>query len=204
MHHAQVDRLLALWSAINPGKWVTEGPSGRGTWTIPTGTKIDVNTSKYPSSLFNDASISNNAYMKDLTPFWHTQTNYWNSAAATNTKGYTYPEFNGLDMNNTAAVKAAIQDKVNKLYGGPLDIFSRFAATTPRSDIAADQVSLASAESESIQVWEWSARVHVKKYEIGGSFKVLFFLGSIPSDPGEWISAETFVGAFHGFVNSLV
>lgn len=157
----------------------------------------------------------------------------------TNTTGYTYPEFNGLDLGNTAAVKAAIAQKVNQLYGGTSSIFSSFAATAPQSSgskpapvavaaatatsaaaqvssdrgiqesgDAAPQVTIASAGPESSEaskeLWEWSARVHVKKYEIGGSFKVLFFLGSVPSDPGEWSSAAHFVGAFHGFVNTLV
>lgn len=35
LHHANVDRFLALWSALNPQVWVTEGPARDGTWTIP-------------------------------------------------------------------------------------------------------------------------------------------------------------------------
>jgi len=220
LHHAQVDRLLSLWSALNPGVWVTNGPSGDGTWSIPPGETVGAKT--------------------NLAPFWNTQTSYWVSSDVTNTTGYTYPEFNGLNLSNPAAVKAAIAQKVNQLYGGTSarSIFSSFAATAPQSSgskpapvaaaaaatatsaaahvssdrgiqesgDAAPQVTIASVGPESSEpskeLWEWSARVHVKKYEIGGSFKVLFFLGSVPSDPGEWSSADHFVGAFHGFVNT--
>lgn len=190
LHHTQIDRLLSLWSALNPGVGVTNGSSLSGTWTIPPNKEIGVNT--------------------DLRPFRKTQASYWTSAAVSDTPGYTYPEFNGLDMGNTAAVRDAIARKVNELYAGTRGNFSRFTATAPESsslestllsNIAADEASLASSEFESIQVWEWSARVHVKQYEIGESFQVLFFLGSIPSDPRNWITAETFVGGFYGFVN---
>jgi tyrosinase len=47
LHHAQVDRLLSLWSALNPGKWVTNGPSGDGTFTIPEDVEVGQNTSTF-------------------------------------------------------------------------------------------------------------------------------------------------------------
>ncbi|KAJ3896545.1 tyrosinase [Lentinula edodes] len=217
MHHAQVDRLLSLWSALNPRVWITDGPSGDGTWTIPPDTVVGKDT--------------------DLTPFWNTQSSYWISAnvADTSKMGYTYPEFNNLDMGNEAAVRSAIAAQVNKLYGGP---FTKFAAAIqqPSSQVTADASAIGNVTSDSSSLqsdtkvnptpnrsiddapqvklvstvrndeqkefWEWTARVQIKKYEIGGSFKVLFFLGSGPSDPKGWATDPHFVGAFHGFVNS--
>ncbi|KAJ4488015.1 tyrosinase [Lentinula aciculospora] len=217
MHHAQVDRLFSLWSALNPGVWITDGPSGDGTWTIPADTVVGKDT--------------------NLTPFWNTQSSYWISSTVTDTSkmGYTYPEFNNLDMGDKVAVRAAIATKVNKLYGGP---FTSFPVTlqqpspspvtadasvtvqdeggvssllsdsqtkpTPRSIDNAPQVKLASTghNDEQKEFWEWTARVQVKKNEVGGSFKVLFFLGTVPDDPKEWATDSHFVGAFHGFVNS--
>ncbi|KIK59858.1 hypothetical protein GYMLUDRAFT_44328 [Collybiopsis luxurians FD-317 M1] len=218
MHHAQVDRLLSLWSALNPGVWVSDGPSGDGTWTIPTDTEVGKNT--------------------NLTPFWNTQSTYWISANVTDTTkmNYTYPEFNNLDMGNSAAVQAAIAQKVNQLYGGSSrGLFTNLAVTSQQpssesvpsappaarttgthtantreistpgdDDEGAAQVSQASEQrnDESQDLREWSARVHIKKYEVGGSFKILFFLGSVPNDSSEWNTSSHFVGAFHGFVNS--
>ncbi len=42
-----------------------------------------------------------------LTPFWDSQNGYWASSEATITSklGYTYPEFNGLNMGNPSAVQ---------------------------------------------------------------------------------------------------
>ncbi|GAW02360.1 tyrosinase [Lentinula edodes] len=145
MHHAQVDRLLSLWSALNPRVWITDGPSGDGTWTIPPDTVVGKDT--------------------DLTPFWNTQSSYWISANVTDTRFHDW------------------QCHKRCLFA-PVKI-----ASTVRNN-------------EQKEFWEWTARVQVKKYEIGGSFKVLFFLGSVPSDPKEWATDPHFVGAFHGFVNS--
>jgi tyrosinase len=45
LHHANVDRMIALWSALHPGVWVTSGPAEGGTFTIPGNAKIDNSTS---------------------------------------------------------------------------------------------------------------------------------------------------------------
>jgi tyrosinase len=49
---------------------------------------------------------------------------------------------------------------------------------------------------------DWTVRIHFKKYELGGSFAVLIFLGQVPNDPSQWRTAPTFVGSHHAFVNS--
>jgi tyrosinase len=44
LHHANVDRLLSIWAALNPSVWVTPGNSGEGTVTIPADSIIDTKT----------------------------------------------------------------------------------------------------------------------------------------------------------------
>ncbi|KAA1472059.1 photo-regulated tyrosinase [Dentipellis sp. KUC8613] len=220
LHHANVDRMLSLWAALNPNVWVTSGPAEDGTWTIPPTATIDKNTS--------------------LTPFWDKPTGYWPSSAVemTGKLGYTYPEFNGLDMGNPNAVKAALAQIVNKLYGGPsTNRFVSLAAQAPARGAAAGQSqslgqqpkagaqALANAapaqlvgqagasnpQTASVQsfgssanvIWEWTARIHIEQYAIGGSFSVLLFLGNVPSNPDEWRTSPNFVGAHHAFVNSV-
>lgn len=65
-----------------------------------------------------------------LTPFWNTDTTFWASSGTTDTTklGYSYPEFNGLDVGNPQAVKVAIGNIVNRLYG-----FSIFGSLAPTS-----------------------------------------------------------------------
>ena len=45
-------------------------------------------------------------------------------------------------------------------------------------------------------------RVVFKKLEIGHSFSILLFLGSVPEKPEEYLTCPYFVGAHHAFVNS--
>ncbi|KDR79498.1 hypothetical protein GALMADRAFT_208846 [Galerina marginata CBS 339.88] len=236
LHHCNVDRMLSLWSALNIGVWVSPGDSEDGSFTLPPEAPVDKTT--------------------PLTPFWNAQTTFWVSTATTDTTklGYTYPDFNGLDMANPQAVKTAIGNLVNRLYGS--SIFGSFAAAPPAalattaafstSSLAAE-VPLVSAEApKAVPVaeapapavaaekadaekqaafsitsaphahgtshghlvppnqglYDWTARIEFKKYELGTSFSVLVFLGAVPEDPEQWAVSPNFVGALHAFVNS--
>jgi len=64
-----------------------------------------------------------------LTPFRINQSEFWVSTEITNTNAlhYTYPEFQGIDTNDPEALKEAIAEKVNQLYGpGSVDPSTRF------------------------------------------------------------------------------
>jgi tyrosinase len=49
---------------------------------------------------------------------------------------------------------------------------------------------------------DWTVRIHFKKYELGGSFAVLIFLGEVPGDASQWRTSRSLVGSHHAFVNS--
>ncbi|KIJ46617.1 hypothetical protein M422DRAFT_249772 [Sphaerobolus stellatus SS14] len=229
LHHANVDRMVSLWSALNPGVWVTSSDEDDGTFTIPPDDPVDAST--------------------PLTPFWNAQTTFWASADVTDTSelGYTYPEFNGLDMTNTTAVQQAIAQAVNRLYGSgsrrasvprqflamPAAAVKEGAKATAAAIVPSDPVTAAGASlpsgatTRSIgvtsasqpeaflavhhntpappegNIWDWSARIEFKKYELGSSFTVLIFLGQVPENPEDWRIAPNCVGAHHAFVNRL-
>jgi len=116
LHHANVDRLLSLWSALHPGVWVSQGNSIDGTYTLPANAPIDRNTA--------------------LTPFWNAQTTFWASAPLGDTTklGYTYPDFNGVpDIGNTDAVRTTIGNLVNQLYGD--SVFGSSAPVAPPTSV---------------------------------------------------------------------
>ncbi|KAI1794978.1 hypothetical protein LXA43DRAFT_1058946 [Ganoderma leucocontextum] len=170
LHHANVDRLLSLWSALHPDLWVSEDRQGDGgTFSLPHNATIDADT--------------------PLFPFARSQDTYWTSrdAIGTTHMGYTYPEFDGLDMTNVLAVQKHIKDVVEGLYAPH--------GTNPTT--SADNSDESSVQS----TWKWSARVRVQRFQLERSFQVLVFLGSVPEDPSEWVGAPSFVGAFGAFVN---
>ncbi|KAG8981525.1 hypothetical protein FRB93_008563 [Tulasnella sp. JGI-2019a] len=254
LHHANVDRMLALWQSLNPGVWVSQGEAEAGTWTLAARSAVDTTTS--------------------LAPFWNGPQSYWTSAAATKftNLGYTYPEFVGLNLGDANAVKTAIGVKVNQLYGsatvqaqmppvtapGPVIPPAVAAAAivppkpaAPAAPAAASHPAAPAAPSHPVAapappaaahpsapalpthiqppaqpthpqavlpiptphqtapvssgghtLYDWVARVQAKKYEIGCSFSVVFFIGDFPEDPKQWRSCPAYVGAHNAFVNS--
>ncbi|KAG8960489.1 hypothetical protein FRC00_000213 [Tulasnella sp. 408] len=218
LHHANVDRIFALWQAINPSVWVSQGPGGRGTFSLPASTPQNRET--------------------DLTPFWNGANTYWdsNDCREFQTKlGYTYPEFVGLDLQDQTAVRAAISTRVNELYGdGTRQNFAFAAAAAPSVSASAAELvnetpathsapaaamrlfalpsraragqapvpEPASASANESTYTDWTARVHVSRDAAGCSFAVLIFLGPVPEDPAQWCTSESYVGAHYVFTNS--
>ncbi|KZV73173.1 photo-regulated tyrosinase [Peniophora sp. CONT] len=214
LHHANVDRLVALWSAINPGVWVTNGPAGDGTWTIPATGTVDNTT--------------------NLTPFWNSESTYWLSTDSSSTQrfGYSYPEFNGLDMNNPQAVRTSILATINKMYGDSASFAAEAASEEDAlapfglkkrahwnpfdsdgriqlldnlggggDDDADDGDSNAYVDHQNI--WDWTVRIQVDKHALPSTFSVLIFLGDVPEDSKKWRKAPSFVGSFSAFAHSM-
>ncbi|KAF8964505.1 tyrosinase [Flammula alnicola] len=180
LHHSNVDRMLSLWSALNPGVWVSHGDSGEGTETILPDTEIGTNT--------------------PLTPFWNSQNTFWSSAKIEDTTklGYSYPEFDRLHGRHPQDIKVAIAQKVNLLYGQ-----SVYSMTSPPSPAVPSSQSLPPDGSTPPDqgTWDWTAQIQVKKYELGCSFAVILFLGGVPEDPAQWPLCQEYIGAHFELVN---
>jgi len=144
LHHCNVDRLLSLWAALNPGIWVTTGKfDHRGSFNILPNAEVNANT--------------------DLEPFWHPEKLFWKSSGTTRTSDlhYTYPEFNNLDLGNPNAVKTAIESIVKQKYdGGSIPLPGRGGfrllarssagdAPVPTADTSVNTEAVSSAKSAS-------------------------------------------------------
>jgi tyrosinase len=98
LHHCQVDRLMSLWHALNPGKWVPPP----------------------------DNSTANEDSKTDLTPFWDNPATFWTSAdvISHHVLNYNYKEFadfaeiSGEDGDENK-LKEYIKGIVEKLYPDP-------------------------------------------------------------------------------------
>ncbi|KAI0631517.1 hypothetical protein C8Q77DRAFT_1227481 [Trametes polyzona] len=211
LHHSQTDRLLSFWLALNSDPtnkdlWIFPSTDAVGTWSVQAGGAIDENT--------------------DLTPFYNTSqdNHFWKSSDLRDPPdglfGYSYPEFEGLDMSNRAAVRTQIQQKLNALYGIKFTVqqWHQFHTATKSDRISAAASGLSIAPSSSApshrgtrrptyhdqpSVPHWSAHITAKKFALGGSFAVLIFLGGpVPDDPGDWRNCDAYVGEYAAFVNS--
>ncbi|KAH9856478.1 Di-copper centre-containing protein [Lenzites betulinus] len=193
LHHAQTDRLLALWAALHPDVWVTPSREPEGTWTIPTRGPIDETTS--------------------LTPFYcgGADGQFWTSADLREPTdglfGYSYEEFNGVDWSDKAAVRAHVKTIVEQLYPLPtvLARWMNFDAgashpVCPRLPSAIPAKIITPAVHPRA-VLRWTAHITAKKHALRGSFAVLLFLGEAPALPGDFLSSANFVGDYCAFVN---
>ncbi|TLD32554.1 tyrosinase precursor [Venturia nashicola] len=99
-HHCNVDRLWAIWGALNPNSYVEPGAVGRDSFIAKRGTIEDINT--------------------QLKPFWDgSGTRFWNSAGVkeTTTFNYAYPETQKWKFANIADYRRSVRGTVAQLYG---------------------------------------------------------------------------------------
>ncbi|KAF8271967.1 tyrosinase [Lactarius quietus] len=218
LHHANVDRMVCLWTALNPSMWVSTGPAEGGTYTISGNASVGSSTS--------------------LTPFWRSQTDFWVSSEITTTQTfqYSYPEFNNLS-SDPAAIRDAIGNYINQQYGrsfvapAPVALTSGTSTTAPVTSGSSATAPVAPAPASTAAGYiypyasrsdgtytaakadprqgatevrqDWTIRIRFKKFELGQSCTVLIFLGKVPRDVSRWRTSPTFVGAHVSFVNSV-
>ncbi|KAI9050620.1 hypothetical protein LZ554_005779 [Drepanopeziza brunnea f. sp. 'monogermtubi'] len=129
LHHTNVDRLFAIWQAINPDSYTMNERSGDGTFVIKANS---IETATTPLAPFADAS----------------GTKYWTSLGArkTETFNYVYPETQRWNFATASEYRDSVLDTVQQLYG---DLTAQFinsraggavnlmAAPAPAADITA-------------------------------------------------------------------
>ncbi|PCH35881.1 Di-copper centre-containing protein [Wolfiporia cocos MD-104 SS10] len=99
LHHANVDRLASLWSAMNYKVQMSEIRKQQGMFAMKADSFVGQNTS--------------------FTPFWGGKESYSASSSVHAHEGlyYSYPEFAGLGGKTSDEIKANIEWKVESLYG---------------------------------------------------------------------------------------
>lgn len=107
LHHANVDRLFALWQTCHPDEYGASQTASSATWTIASGSTQDANSPLKP-------------FRKNANAFWTTNdVQDWS-----NTFKYTYPEF-----ASTGGEQSAIINLVNSLYGSNSNITASGVST---------------------------------------------------------------------------
>lgn len=190
LHHAQVDRLLAIWQALHPDSYVEASNEPIGSAAIAQGARTDVNT--------------------PLKPFRNdTDGHFWTSATASDVEnfGYSYPEIQGKSVSE---VKAA----VNALYAS-----SSGKIITRRSNVGGQDTSLApliaaglsnEAPVEAVpdppatgNYTEWLTNIRVAKDALEQTFFIHIFLGDFDPDPKMWSFEPNLVGT-HAIITPYV
>jgi tyrosinase len=107
LHHCNVDRLFAIWQAINPTSYTIDETTETGNFVTVAGS---VETSSTPLTPFVDASGSN---------YWTAET-----VRQTETFNYAYPETQRWAFTSDSDYQNAVADAIQQLYGGLSNQFS--------------------------------------------------------------------------------
>ncbi|KAI4186648.1 MAG: hypothetical protein LQ348_004192 [Seirophora lacunosa] len=182
LHHANVDRLLAIWQALHPNSYVEPSNEPIGSAAIAQGTLTDVNT--------------------PLKPFHnHSNGNFWTSATVADitSLGYSYPEIQGKSVSQ---IKAA----VNALYASSSGVtIARRGDIQGHDDPNVAPIVAAGLSSDapveilpsppaSGNYTEWLTNIRVAKDALEQTFFIHIFLGDFNPDPKTWSMERNLVG----------
>ena len=161
LHHANVDRLGAMWQAIYPSATMSSVRESGGSWTITPGQTINAQTPLLP---FHRAD--------GKTP-WTTE-----SARYTKDFGYSYPDVKDWLMSTTD-LKSSVTARINALYN--VRGSGSSSSTSSKSSI------MRGSSYSSKSAREWTIQMSAPNNALAGeSYAVMLFLSSKPSDASQW------------------
>ncbi|KAJ2892941.1 uncharacterized protein MKZ38_009199 [Zalerion maritima] len=202
LHHANVDRIFALWQVIYPDSWVESFPARYSTWTGRAGDLQNATTALAPFYRYDGLPTTSD----DLRN--------------TTSLGYMYPEIEALGPESSvtwASRRAKLTRELNRLYGSssPSQLAPAMSRQGLKRGVAKSrhfkstrQTRLAglswNAETSkpppmgsvlvNSKYREWIVNVHVNKHALQSSFVIPFFLDDGPGDSSAWAKASNLIG----------
>ncbi|KAF7938112.1 hypothetical protein BELL_0027g00260 [Botrytis elliptica] len=175
LHHANVDRVLSMYQAINPSTFITGLIDWYGTYTITPGT---IDTASSP-----------------LKPFAITSSTFFtsNTCRSMSQLGYSYPEI--MDWNMTAEkMTSYVTGRVNELYNSDGSNSKIKKRNFDSRELFSEKQHEGPSTNKTLR--EWTAALSVSKLDLQGQrFIIRLFLGKIPESPEEWGRSESLVGS---------
>jgi tyrosinase len=192
LHHANVDRMFAMWQALYPGTYVAPARNQIGSYYESIGTM--------------DSGSS------DLAPFHSTEdgTSMWTSDAVRSTAvfDYSYPELPDWTLNSSALADH-VRSEINRLYNPPapagrkrsIPRKTRRAASIAEafSHVTFDDAKMLGVNNANRQ---WFASIQMDRFAYSTSFAIYFFMGDPPADASQWSWAPNLIGAHAQFISA--
>ncbi|KAF1363250.1 Di-copper centre-containing protein, partial [Lizonia empirigonia] len=166
-HHANMDRIFALYQYRYPDTWVEDSAQAKGTFSVAKG------------AIEGPASPLAPFHMNALGDMWTSTTSRnWTSF------GYTYPELMTNPSNQT------LTSTLNKLYKSSTQGLDSTNKTVPVPDNSAGNNSTINNTTKAI---DWLCEVKMPT-DIQISYSVRAFLGEPDADPKNWPTDPNYVG----------
>ena len=198
MHHAMVDRLVAMWQVLNPSSWISPMANEETSFNAPEGTL------QYSGSPLTPFLISSDG------TFWDPD-----MARSTEVFGYAYADTYSTTLNSYQ-LQQSLSQKVATWYGQTSTLSLQ---TDPRKTRdARDQVEDAQMSAKTSTTFkpnvrfdapeppasavirgdrwvEWIANMRVNAGSLGKAFHVVFFIGNPPDDRRQYTAAQNRIGS---------
>lgn len=188
LHHTNIDRLFAMWQAINPQSYVVPTTNTVGNYAVPEGFVYTADSSLLPFHSDNG------------TRFWTS-----NGVRSTRTFGYAYRDV--MDWNTTQSTLASdVRANINRLYDpavstGKLRRYYSASITEPSGAHPASLHMTSTTRSNKFKR-QWTITVQVRRFAHQSPFLIDFFVGVPPSSPSAWSTAANLVGSHAQFIAS--
>jgi tyrosinase len=223
LHHCNVDRLFAIWQALNPTRFVIPRVNESGTFATAAGTVENADS--------------------PLPPFWQAPGKLWTSSGARDTRTfkYTYPELEMWADKPQDVRRANLRTQINKLYGAtapvaairpnifapkpaapaappaggdkaqqPLAQKPAAPAAPAHKPVGKDEVEFTEDTSHDHKedhskssYYEWIANIRVEKYAVKTTFFIHIFLGDFTDDYMKWGEDPNLIGSHVVFGTNL-
>lgn len=208
LHHANVDRIFAMWQVIHNDTYVIPTAAVYATHTESQGNMEDIDTPLKPFFL-NDTSFWTSDMVRDLETF-----------------GYTYEE---VDNKTREEVVAAINRKYTDYSPATIALRSKQNSLPRAGQLLGDHISKVMTEQQSHETksmaWhhgsashppvhaifkvnsngeyyrEWIANIKARKHALKGSFLIYLFFGDVSDDTSSWQHLDNLVGSLGVFAD---
>ena len=193
LHHANVDRLLAMWQVLYPESYIVPTVNEYGTYYELVGTIDRGNSSLAPFHSDNGSTLFTSDGVRSMSTF-----------------GYSYPELPDLSMNATAladSVRTTINTQYNPSLNSPTkrtfmsNIWHRSAnlAASFSNITLEDALTLGVNSAER----QWY-KIMVNRFAYNTSFSIDFFMGDPPSDVALWAATPNLIATHGQFIATNV
>ncbi|GAM89119.1 hypothetical protein ANO11243_071540 [Dothideomycetidae sp. 11243] len=157
LHHANVDRIFAIYQAIHPDDYVTPFASSAASYSTPKNTTEDVNSPLYPFHSDDQGTLYTSATSRTTAEF-----------------GYTYPEVADWGVNaDPASLTANVTAIINRMYNPK--------ATSNLKRDTAPGLSDGNAAK-----YNWMINTVADTSELADSLFIYFYVTTPPTDSASW------------------
>jgi tyrosinase len=209
LHHANVDRIFAMWQVIHNDTYVVPTPAMYSSHTQNQGDIEDIQTPLKPFFV-DDSSFWTSDMVRDHEVFGYTYAEVFNKSrgevvAAINR---LYTDFTPVTMtlknNQRALINASqiVHGHVSEVVFQRHSLKPRAVAWQHQSSSPPVMSMVFRTDSHGTSYREWIANIKVKKHALNSSFLIYLFLGIVPNDSYSWPNTDHLVGSLGVFANN--